>query len=204
MGCLKFIIKVVIVIFAVIGFKSVGGWDWIQKNIHSFEQPTQEALIEKSRDVADFSKIPEEYEISKSANIFGFRAVVAEHLVTGQKLAVINENKSIKLSKKDFENGQLEKRIADINKKLSSQYVHVENFKITSQGTLNTMGQTVPYARFEADVTNLPIKHVKGMVAVATDYNDKTKIIVSANQGDKYSQIISEHFFNKVRLIDEN
>lgn len=202
MGCLKFIIKVAIVVLAIVGFKTLGGWDWIVSNFHPFEKPTQEKLVEKSKDVADFSKIPDEYEISKSANVLGYRAVIAEHDATGQKMAVVNENKTIKLSQEDFKNGTLEKKINDINKKLSYQYIHVENFKITKQGTMKTMGQTVPYARFEAEVTNLPVKTVKGMFAVAKDKNGKEKIIVSANQGNKYSQIITEQFFKNVKLSD--
>ena len=200
MGCIKFIIKVIIVILAIIGFKSIGGVDWIKTNIKVFETPTQEKLIEKSMDVADFSKIPEEYEISKSTNVLGYRAVIAEHDATGQKMAVVNENKKLKLTQDDFKNGKLENKINEINEKLHYQYVHVENFKITQQGTMQTMGQTVPYARFEADVTNLPVKHVKGMIAVAKDKEGKSKIIVSANQGNKYSQIIAQQFFQKVKL----
>lgn len=202
MGCLKLIIKIAIIILAVIGFRALGGWDWVVKNFHPFEKPSQEKLIEESKDVADFSKIPDEYEISKSANILGYRAVIAEHDATGQKMAVVNENKTIKLSQEDFKNGTLEKKINDINKKLSYQYIHVENFKITKQGTMKTMGQTVPYARFEAEVTNLPVRTVKGMFAVAKDKNGKDKIIVSANQGSKYSQIITEQFFKNVKLSE--
>lgn len=203
MGCLKFIIKVIIVVLAVIGFKSLGGWDWVVTHWHFFEKPTQEELIEKSRDVADFSKIPEEYEISKSTNILGYRAVVAEHEATGQKLAVVNENKTIKLSADDFKNNQLEKKINAINEKLSYQYIHVENFKITKQGTMKAMGQSVPFARFKADVTNLPVKEIEGLISVVKDKNGKNKILVAANQGDKYSQIISEQFFKMVQSGDE-
>ena len=121
MGCLKFIIKVAIVVLAIIGFKTIGGWEWCVKTFHIGEKPTQESMIEKSKDVADFSKIPEEYEISKSANILGYRAVIAEHNATGQKLAVVNENKGINLTKDDFKNGQLKKKIDNINEKLQFQ-----------------------------------------------------------------------------------
>ena len=200
MGCLKFIIKVAIVVLAIIGFKTIGGWDWCVKTFHIGEKPTQESMIEKSKDVADFSKIPEEYEISKSANILGYRAVIAEHNATGQKLAVVNENKGINLTKDDFKNGQLKKKIDNINEKLQYQYIHVENFKIISQGTMKSMGQTVPYAQFEAEVTNLPIKKIKGMISVATDKDGKNKIIISANDGGKYSQIIAEQFFKNVKF----
>ena len=204
MGCLKFIIKVAIVVLAIIGFRAIGGWDWVVKTWHPFEKPTQESMIEKSKDVADFSKIPEEYEISKSANILGYRAVVAEHNATGQKMSVVNQNNTIKLSQYYFKNGILEKKIEDINKKLSYQYIHIENFKITKQGTMRSMNQTVPYARFEADVTNLPVKDIKGLIAVAKDVNGKDKILVSANQGDRYSQIISEQFFKMVKPSNES
>lgn len=200
MGCLKFIIKAAIVVLAIIGFKSLGGIDWVMNNIPSFEKPTQEAMMEKTKDVADFSKIPDEYEISKSANVLGYRAVVAEHDATGQKMAVVNQNKNINLTKKDFKDGTLEKKINELTQKLSYQYIHVKNFKITKQGTMKTMGQTVPYATFEAEVTNLPIKEIKGIISVAEnkDEKGKDKIILSANQSDKYSQIITEQFFKKV------
>jgi len=203
MGCLKFIIKVVIVVFAIIGFKSVGGWDWCVKTFHLGEKPSQESMIEKSKDVADFSAIPDEYELSKSANILGYRAVIAHHDSTGQKFAIVNEKKGISLTKDDFNNGNLKKKIDSINEKLSYQYIRVENFKILKQGTMKAMGQTVPYAQFEAEVTNLPVKTIKGVVSVATDKNGKNKIMVSANDGGKYSQIIAEQFFKSVKFSEE-
>lgn len=200
MGCLKLIIKIAIVVLAVVGFKSLGGWDWCVKTFHIGEKPTQESMIEKSKDVADFSKIPDEYEISKSANILGYRAVVAQHDASGQKIAVVNENNVIKLSQNDFKNGNLKKKIDDINKKMSYQYVHAENFKIVKQGTMKTMGQTVPYAQFEAEVTNLPVKKLRGVIAVAKDPSGKDKVLISANENGKYSQIITEQFFKTVKL----
>ena len=204
MGCLKFIIKVAIVVLAIIGFKSIGGWDWIMKNWHPFEKPSQEVMLEKTKDVADFSKIPEEYEISKSTNILGFRTVLAEHNATGQKMAVINQNKTLSLSEQDFKDGTLKKKIDGVNQKLRYQYIHIENFRIIKQGTMKTMGQTVPYAQFEAEVTNLPFKKVKGVISMAKDKNGKDKIIVSANENNKYSQIIAEQFFKKVNLTEKN
>lgn len=67
---------------------------------------------------------------------------------------------------------------------------------------MKTMGQNAPYALFEAEVTNLPVKKLKGMICVAKDKEGKNKIIVSANDGGKYSQIISEQFFKNVKLND--
>ena len=79
MGCLKSIIRAVVIVLALIGFKAVGGWDFVKNKIPLlFEKPSQETLIEKSKDVADFSGISEEYEIDKTANVLGFKTVLAE------------------------------------------------------------------------------------------------------------------------------
>ena len=203
MGCLKLLIKIVIIVFAIIGFRATGCWDWCVKTFRLNEKPNQESMIEKSRDVADFSSIPDEYEIAKSANMLGYRAVIAEHDATGQKFAVVNENKGLKLTKQDFKDGSLKKKIDGVNKKLEYQYIHVENFRILKQGTMKAMGQTVPYAQFQADVTNLPVKTLKGVIAVAQDDEGKSKILVSANENGKYSQIIAEQFFKKVKLTQK-
>lgn len=68
---------------------------------------------------------------------------------------------------------------------------------------MKAMGQTVPYAQFQADVTNLPVKTLKGVIAVAQDDEGKSKILVSANENGKYSQIIAEQFFKKVKLTQK-
>ncbi len=204
MGCLKLLIKIVIIVFAIIGFRATGCWDWCVKTFHLNEKPSQESMIEKSRDVADFSAIPDEYVLAKSANILGYRAVIAEHDATGQKFAVVNENKGLKITKQDFKDGSLKKKIDGVNKKLEYQYIHVENFKILKQGNMKAMGQTVPYAQFQADVTNLPVKTLRGIIAVAQDNEGKSKILVSANEQGKYSQIIAEQFFKKVKLSENS
>ena len=77
MGCLKFIIKVAIVVLAIIGFKALGGME-LFKNFHFFEKPSQDELIAKSMSVADFTKIPDEYEIDRTANLLGYKGVLAE------------------------------------------------------------------------------------------------------------------------------
>ena len=203
MGCLKKIIGLIILVLAFIGFKSIGGWDFIKDKIPSlFEKPSQEALLEKSKDVADFTDISEEYEIDKTANILGFKAVLAEHKASGQKLVVLNPGKKELITKKDFDGESLSKKLSELNEKFAYQFIRLENLEITKKGNFSTMGQTVPYARFEADVVNLPISKIQGMIAVA-EFKDgkeqKNKILLAANDSDKYSQIITEQFFNRVK-----
>ena len=203
MGCLKNIIGIIIIILAIIGFKAIGGWDFVKDKLPAlFEKPSQETLVEKSKDVADFSSISDEYEIDKTANIMGFKAVLAEHKASEQKLIVLNPGKKTLVTKKDFNNDTLSKKLTDINDKFGYQFIRLENLKITKKGSFSAFGQTVPYARFEADVVNLPIGKIQGMIAVAEfkeGKETKNKILLAANDSDKYSQIITEQFFNKVK-----
>ncbi len=198
MGCLRFIVRVIIVVLAIIGFKSIGGIDFI-KNLHIFEKPSQEVLIEKSKMIADFSKIPDEYEIDRTADMLGYKGVLAEHKASGQKLAVLNPDNKAILTKKDFSDGSVKKKIDAMNEKLAYQYIRFENFKILKHGKFNSMGQSIPYIKYEAEVTNLPIKKIEGIIGVAEDKEKNSKILLSAAQSGKYSQIITEEFFNKVK-----
>lgn len=202
MGCLKIVIRVSIIVLAIIGFKALGGFEFI-KNLHFFDKPSKEVMLQRSKEIADFSKIPEEYEIDRTANLLGYKAVLAEHKASGQKLAVINPQKKILLTKKDFSDGSVKKKLAGLNEKLAYQYIRLENFKIIKQGSFNSMGQTVPYAKFEAEVTNLPIKKIEGIIGVSesisADKEKHSKILLSASEGGKYSQILTEQFFNNVK-----
>lgn len=198
MGCLKFIIQVAVVVLAIIGFKAIGGLDFI-KNINFFEKPSQEVLIEKSKGVADFTKISDEYEIDRTADLLGYKAVLAEHKASGQKLAILNPSKKVLLTKKDFSDGSVKKKLNNLNEKLAYQYIRLENFNVVKQGTFSSMGQSIPYVKYEAEVTNLPIKKIEGIIGVAEDDDKNTKILLSASQSGKYSQIITEQFFNKVK-----
>lgn len=198
MGCLKIIIRTAIVVLAIIGFKALGGFDMI-KNLHFFEKPSQEVLVQKSKEVADFSKISDEYELDKTANLMGYKGVLAKHKSSGQKFVVLNPSKSEFLTKKDFTDGNVEKKLNGLNEKLSYQYIRLENFKVIKKGKFNSMGQTIPYVKYEADVTNLPIKKIEGIIGLAQDKEEHNKILLSASEDGKYSQIITEQFFNRVK-----
>ncbi len=68
MGCLKNILKAVILVFAVIGFISIGGKDTIKKKWDEFTNPPQDVMLQRAKKVGDFSKIGDEYEIDKAAS----------------------------------------------------------------------------------------------------------------------------------------
>lgn len=198
-GCLSLIIKIVIVILAYIGFQSLGGVDFVKSKFEEFTKPTQKVMIENAKSVADLSNINDEYIIDRTANILDYHLVLAEHKASGQKLAIIDPKTENLITKKDFQTGEVNKKIEDLNEKFQYQLVRLENFQLTKKGNFKAMGQNVPFVRFEADTINLPVGHISGIIGVAKNSKGRNVILASVSNGDKYSQIITESFFKKVK-----
>ena len=93
MGCLKNIVRAIIIVLAVVGFMSLGGKELVGSWVNNFFNPPQDEMLERAKKVGDFSKISDEFEIEKAAGVLGYNAVVAEHKATGQKLLVVDFNK---------------------------------------------------------------------------------------------------------------
>ena len=64
---------------------------------------------------------------------------------------------------------------------------------------MTSYGQQIPYVKFNAKIKKLPIGEISGIISVVEDEKDNDKILVSLNQGDKYSQLISNEFFKQVK-----
>ena len=197
MGCL---IKLIIILLAVVGVITLGKTVLRDKfNINIFGEQSQEKLMQKASKVADFSNINDEYKLKKTANILGFETVIAEHPGSGQKFIVSNEGKKNFLTKRDFVTKNVDKKLQTVAEKMQYQMVRIEDLEITQRGTITSMGQTVPFVKFEATTVNLPVSSVKGIVGAATNKDKETLLIISVNDGKKYSQIIAQEFFKDVR-----
>lgn len=196
------VFKLVILTLAVIGFMSIGGMDYLKTIFANggWFHKSQETLMEKANKIADFSNInQEEYEISKASNIMGYKAVVAEHNASGQKFVVIDSGKEPLITKEDFENGNIDEKIEQLNKKMKKQFIYFENVKILKKSNMYVMGQTAPYVKIEAEPKNMPaVKKVTGIVAVAQN-KENENVLIAFNTDGKYSQIITEQFFKDIK-----
>ena len=199
MGCLKNIFKAIILVLAVIGFTSLGGNDYVKKYVENFFNPPQDVMLERAKNVGDFSRIGEEFEIDKAASALGYNGVLAEHKSTGQKLVIIDSGNKPLLTPQDFEDKSVDKKLQDLAEKFKYQFITVKDLKITKRGTIRAFGKRAPYVRFEATAAKLPIGDIKGMVSAVKTPSGKIRVLVSANEKDKYSQLIAEDFFKKIR-----
>ena len=64
---------------------------------------------------------------------------------------------------------------------------------------MTSYGREVPYVKFEAKIKKLPIGDVAGIVAVAKNKDGEPRLLISANEKNKYSQLISDEFFKKIK-----
>lgn len=198
MGCLKNIFKAIILVLAVIGFTSLGGKDYIIKTWNNFTNPPQDIMLKKAKEVGDFSRIGDEYEIDKAASAMGYKGVLAEHKATGQKMIIVASSKKPLLYPEDFKDKTVDKKLDGLVEKFKYQFVNIQDLKITKRGSIRTFGKRAPYVRFEAKANKLPIGDIKGIVSAVETKSGDIKVLVSVNEKDKYSQLIAEDFFKKI------
>ena len=199
MGCLRNIIRAIILTLAVIGFLSLGGKELVTGLLKNWIKPSQSTMIEKAQKVGDFSNINEEFEIEKAAGIMGYNAVVAEHKASGQKLIVVDSGPKTIITAKDLEADNVEEKIKNIIKKVKYQAISVEDITVTKKGQINSYGKSSPYIKFEANIKKFPIGDIAGIVSVTQNSNGEERILISVNEKDKYSHLISEEFFKKIK-----
>ncbi len=199
MGCLKNILKAVIIVFAVIGFVSIGGKDFFVQKWNEFVNPPYDVMLERAKKVGDFSQISDEFEIDKATSALGYNGVLAEHRATGQKMVVVDSGKKPLLTPEDFQQEKVEEKLQELTKKFKYSVVNVKELKITKKGNIKAFGEKAPYVKFSAKISKIPGGEVEGIISsVRTDSGD-IRVILSANEKDKYSQIVAEDFFKNIR-----
>lgn len=199
MGCLRNIIKSIILALAVIGFITIGGKDLITNTVTKWITPSSDNIIERTQIVGDFSQMDEEFEIEKAVGVLGYNAVLAEHKISGQKMVVVDSGNKPIITAKDLQSENVEQKLLNSVKKLKYNAISIEDLSITKKGNLQAYNQTVPYIKFEAKVNRLPIKEVSGIVSVVKTDKGQEKLLISVGKKDDFSQIISENFFKNIK-----
>ena len=199
MGFIKNILRAIILTLAAVGFLALGGKDLIVSLVGNYFNPPKDVVMERAQKVGDFSKINDEFEIEKAAGIMGYNAVVAEHRASGQKMLVVDSGDKKILTADDIKSDNVEEKLHKAISKIKYQAISVDDLKVTKHGTMNSYGKEVPYVKFEARVKKLPIGDIGGIISVASTKDGEERILISANEKSKYSQLISDEFFKKIK-----
>lgn len=199
MGCLKNVTRAIFFTVVIVGFMTFGGQDWIKQQFLNFVNPSKDVVLERAQKVGDFSKVNREFEIEKAAGILGYNAVLAEHKASGQKMVVVDSGKKQILTQEDIKSSQAEEKIKAAINKIKYQSAAVEEFHVTEKGTMKSYGKEIPYVKFTARIKKFPIGEISGIISVVQDSKGNDKILVSANEKSKYSQLISNEFFKEIK-----
>lgn len=199
MGCLKNVTRSVFLTLAIVGFMALGGQNWIKYQFKNFINPSKDVVLERAQKIGDFSKINKEFEIEKAAGVLGYNAVLAEHKASGQKMVVVNSGKKTILSTDDIKAPDAETRIKTAISKIKYQSAAIEEFAITEKGTMKSYGKEIPYVKFSAKMKKLPVGEISGIISVVKDEQGNDKILISANEKDRYSQLITNEFFKEIK-----
>ena len=199
-GCLSLIIKTIIAILVFFGLLHLGVIDFIKDKIREYsDAPTQEQMIEKTKDVIDLSEIDEEYTIDKNLKIFQNRMIVADHNASGQKMVMIEPKYIDILTQEDIKSEDIEQKIKNSISKYKYQPIKFEKIEVVQRGEMAALGQQIPYVKVRVRASNLPIKEMEGVVGVAQLKDGKNLIVGSVNEKGKYSQIVADAFYKQVK-----
>ena len=196
---LKNLTRSIFLTILIVGFWAFGGQTWIKEKINNIMHPTHDSILQRAQKVGDFSTINKEFEIEKAAGLLGHNAVLAEHKASGQKMLVVDSAKKPIISQDDIKAPDAEERIKNAINKFKYQNAAIEDFHITERGVMKSYGKEIPYVKFSARVKKLPIGEISGIISVVKDDKGNDKILVSANRGDKYSQLISNECFKEIQ-----
>ena len=195
---IKIIFNAFLLVLAIIGFNAIGGQKYVEAVKVSVGNFIQEHALEGAKKIGNFSGLNEEFQIDNSVNLVGYKAVIAEHKASGQKMVIVDSGKKPLLTQNDIKSDKVDKKLNDLADKFKYQAVTVQDIKITDRGTMKVYGKDVPYAKFEAHVTKLPFEDVAGVVASVTTSDGSEKLAFSISEKKKYSQLITNEFYRGV------
>ncbi len=179
MSCLtKFIkdlIGKIIFIALIVAYFACGGFTKTKEAINNYQNPPRSEFIQTEKSYADFSRVSSDYQLSRSFNFLGYKKVNAKYLPTGEKIVVIDLKNEDKISPKDFESREIDRKINYLLNKTKDSVVTFESFQIVERGRFSTINKTIPYLKYEAKVKNMPFKYVTGVVAAYSSKGESAK-----------------------------
>lgn len=198
-GCFTFIIRLLLIVLVFFGLVHLGVIDFIKDKMEERSSSSQEKLVNDAKDIVDLSGIDDEYSVSKNFKLLKNRMIVAEHNATSQKMIMIEPAKEDILTKDDIRDDKVQDKIENALQKYKYKPIKFNKIQVVKHGDFEGLGQKIPYVRINVEIANLPVKDMEGIAGVAKLKNDKNLIVISVNEKGKYSQIITDAFFKKVK-----
>lgn len=203
MGCLKSIIKKILILALLVAFFALGGYAFVKDKIKQYQYPPRDVFIENEKSYADFTNVSSDYQLYRSFNLFGYKKIGAKYLPTGQKITIINLKDKDLITPNDFKTGEIDKKIDTTLNTLKDSLVTYENFKIIKKGIYSAQGKEIPYLVYSANVKNIPFKDVIGTLCIYSMKENETttqKLIFSTIDKKAYNSKIVSDFVTSLKF----
>ena len=195
---IKIVFNAIIIVLAFIGFNAIGGQKYIEAIKDGIGTFIAQHNAESVRKIGDFSKMNEEFIIDNTMSIAGYKAVIAEHKASGQKMVILDSGKKPLLTPEEIKSSDFDKKLQDLSTKINYKGIKVQEISVVNRGVMDAYGQTVPYAKFDAKVTRLPFSDISGVVASVKTSDGSEKLALSLSEKKRYSQLITNEFYKGV------
>lgn len=201
---IKIIFNATIIVLALIGFNAIGG----QKYVEAIKDGITSFIVShnenSARQIGDFSGMNEEFIIDNTMSIAGYKAVIAEHKASGQKMVILDSGKKVLLSQDDIKSQNIDQKLQDLSEKIKYRGIKVQDISVTNRGTIEAYGKTIPYAKFDAHISKAPISDISGIIAAVQTSDGTEKLALSLSEKKKYSQLITNEFYKGVKESSNN
>jgi len=195
---LKIVFNATIIVLAFIGFNAIGG----QKFVEAIKDGVVNIIANYNQDsakrIGDFSKMNEEFVIDKTMSLAGYKAIVAEHKASGQRMIILDSGKKALLTQEDIKSQNVEQKMQNLSEKIKYRGIKVHQITVTNRGTMELYGQNVPYAKFDAHISKSPISDLSGTIASVRTSDGSEKLALALSNKKKYSQLITNEFYKGV------
>ena len=195
----KNIFNAIIIVLVIAGINNLYNmhvFDDLITNCSNFFKEKSEQTVQK---VGDFSQINSEFNVDTAVNLFGYKAVIAEHRASGQRMIIIDSGRKKLLTREDINGEGIVQKLDELSNKFKYQSSNVSDIEVIGRGSIYSYEHQLPYVKFKARVSRLPISNIIGIIAI-NDINPKEeRLLISVNEKNRYSQLITSEFYRAVR-----
>ena len=204
MGCLKSILKKILIAILIFAFFAFGGYAFVKDKIKQYQYPPRDSFVESEKKYADFSNVSGDYQLYRSFNLFGYKKINAKYLPTGQKITIFDLKDENLISVSDFLTGEIEEKINEVLNKAKDSLITYENFEIIKKDKFYAGKKEIPYLVYKASVKNIPFKDVVGTFAVYSMIDESqessSKLVFSIVDDKAYNPVVVKDFITSLRF----
>ena len=195
MGCILKIIRNLLILALIAAFFAFGGWAFLKNVINKYRCPTRSEFVDKELDLADFSKISENYQLIRNFNLVGYKKVTAKYLPIDQNISILNFKDKHFIECDDFSNGKIDEKIQGILNNFKDSLVTFENIEIIQRGKTNG----IHYIVFTSQIKNVPLKTVVVSFGCYRKGEDTIIIFTMVDKYD-YNPLVFKGFIETLKI----